>query len=191
MNHLSYQRSLLRLLISLVIVAALGPAQAGAARQRSISKPGSPSKPGSTAQKNSWRGITPLKSSWEDVEKLLGAGAGSSTGMVSGPFQVEGGEVTFSYLTESLAKIYRAPRSLVGKVFTIYFTPARPVPVADLKPAGFKRCSEDLDKGYYYLVSDAGLVYQVPRKSEAVETIIYQPTQAEVRRLAVSASCAF
>lgn len=184
MSHVSYQKRLLRLFTAFIILAALAPG-GSAARQRSISKPASP------APKNSWRGITPLKSSAEDVGRLLGFEAGSSAGMVSGPFQVEGGEVTFSYLTESLAKIYRAPRSLVGKVFTIYFTPTRPVPVADLKPAGFKRCSEDLDKGYYYLVSDAGLVYQLPRKGEAVETIIYQPTQAEVRRLAVSASCVF
>ncbi len=184
MIRVLYQKRLLRLFAAFIILAGLGSG-ASAGSQRSISKPVSP------APKNSWRGITPLKSSADDVGKLLGVEAASSTGMVSGPFQVEGGEVTFSYLTESLAKIYRAPRSLVGKVFTIYFTPTRPVPVADLKPAGFRRCSEDMDKGYYYLVSDAGLVYQLRRKSEEVETIIYQPTQAEVRRLAVSASCAF
>ncbi|HKY06324.1 MAG TPA: hypothetical protein VJQ56_15620 [Blastocatellia bacterium] len=184
MIHVSCKKSVLRLFTALAILAGLAQGS-GAAGQRSISKPVSP------ASKNSWRGITPLKSSAEDVGRVLGIEAGSAAGMVSGPFQVEGGEVTFSYLTESLAKIYRAPRSLVGKVFTIYFTPTRPVPVSDLKPAGFKRCSEEMDKGYYYLVSDAGLVYQLLRKSEEVETIIYQPTQAEVRRLAVGASCAF
>jgi len=71
--------------------------------------------------KNSWRGITPLHSSSEDVARTIGTEADSAEAMLSGPYKVEGGEVTFSYLTASLAKIYRAPRSMVGKVFTIYF----------------------------------------------------------------------
>jgi hypothetical protein len=112
--------------------------------------------------------------------------------MLDGPFQVEGGEVTFSYITPSLAKLYRAPKSMVGKVFTIYFKPSESIERAGLKLApGFKRCTEDLDRTYYYFVSDAGLAYQLRRAGDVLENVIYQPSRAEVRRLAVSTACVF
>src|SRR4030095_17160053 len=95
---------------------------------------------GSVAR-NSWRGITPLHSSAEDVAKTLGVGVETTEAMLSGPYKDDGGEVTFSYLTASLAKIYRAPRSMVGKVFTIYFKPSDPMLRGDLTlSTGFKRC---------------------------------------------------
>ena len=49
-----------------------------------------------TAGKNSWRGITPLHSSAQDVARLIGVEADSSEALLSGPFKVDGGEVTFS-----------------------------------------------------------------------------------------------
>jgi len=141
---------------------------------------------------NSWRGIRPLRSSSIDVARSLGLSEDSPDGLMSGPFKVEGGEVTFSYLTPSLAKIYRAPRSMVGKVFTIYFEPDEPMSRDDIKPArGFKRCVEQLSKGYYYFVSDAGLAYQFRRDDDQLETIIYQPTRSEIQRLAVNTECVF
>jgi hypothetical protein len=141
---------------------------------------------------NSWRGLTPLRSSAADVARMLGDDADSAESQVSGPFKVEGGEVTFSYLTESLAKIYRAPRSLVGKVFTIYFKPSETMTRDDLKLApGFKRCLEERNKGYYYLVNDAGVAYQFRSDGDSVETIIYQPSRVETRRLAVMSECVF
>jgi len=97
--------------------------------------------------KNSWRGITPLHSSAEDVARTIGTEADSAEAMLSGPHKVEGGEVTFSYLTASLAKIYRAPRSMVGKVFTIYFKPNESMLRGDLSLGpGFKRCVEERDR---------------------------------------------
>lgn len=112
--------------------------------------------------------------------------------MMSGPFKVEGGEVTFSYLTTSLAKIYRAPRSMVGKVFTIYFEPAFPMSRVDLTLApGFKRCVEERDRTFYYFVSDTGVAYRFSRDSDRLQTIIYQPSRAEVRSLAVNTECVF
>jgi hypothetical protein len=100
--------------------------------------------------------------------------------------------VTFSYLTPSLAKIYRAPASMVGKVFTIYFKPSQPMSRMDLNlGAGFKRCTEERDRSSYYFVSDAGMAYQFNRSNDALETIIYQPSRAEVRRLAVNTECVF
>jgi len=142
--------------------------------------------------KSSWRGITPLHSSSEDVARTIGTEADSAEVMLSGPYKVEGGEVTFSYLTASLAKIYRAPRSMVGKVFTIYFKPNAPMSRGDL-PLGpaFKRCVEERDRIFYYFVSDAGVAYRLLREGDRVETIIYQPSRVEVRSLAVNTECVF
>jgi hypothetical protein len=143
------------------------------------------------AVKNSWRGITPLRSGASEVAQAIGIEV-EAEDMPSGPFRTEGGEVSFSYITPSLAKIYRAPRSMVGKVFTVYFKPDAPVARAELKlPAGFRRCTEELGKSYYYFVSDAGVAYQLRRKDDQVEAVIYQPTRAETSRLAVNTECVF
>ena len=141
--------------------------------------------------KNSWRGITPLRSSVEDVARAIGAEL-EFDAMMTGPYKVEGGEVTFSYLTPSVAKIYRAPRSMVGKVFTIYFKPGEAMSRADLTlgPA-FKRCVEENDRTIYYFVSEAGVAYRLRRDSDRVETVIYQPSRVEVRSLAVVTECVF
>ena len=146
----------------------------------------------SAGVKNSWRGITPLRSSAQDVARLIGAEPDSADAMLSGPFTVEGGQVTFSYVTPSLAKIYRAPRSMVGKVFTIYFKPSEAMSRVDL-PLGpsFKRCVEERDKSGYYFVSDAGVAYRFLRDGDRVEAIIYQPSRAQVRALAVNTECVF
>jgi len=142
--------------------------------------------------KNSWHGITPLRSTAQDVARLVGAEPDSSEAMLSGPFKVEGGEVTFSYLTTSLARIYRAPRSMVGKVFTVYFKPSDPTTRADVSlGAGFKRCVEDRDPMYYYFVNEAGVAYRFLRRSDQLETVIYQPSREEVRSLAVNTQCVF
>jgi hypothetical protein len=147
--------------------------------------------PGAAA-KNSWRGITPLHSSAEDVARLIGAELDSTESVLSGPFKVEGGDVTFSYLTTSLAKIYHAPRSMVGKVFTVYFKPSYPVTRTDVTmAAGFKRCVEDRDRTFYYFVNEAGIAYRFLRDGDRLETIIYQPSRAEVRNLAVNTECVF
>ncbi|HWN98027.1 MAG TPA: hypothetical protein VNS63_02025, partial [Blastocatellia bacterium] len=127
---------------------------------------------------NSWRGITPLRSSAADVARVIGINEEPGSTLSSGPFKVEGGEVTFSYLTQSLAKIYRAPASMVGKVFTIYFKPSQPLSRSDLNlTAGFKRCTEERDRHFYYFVSDAGLAYQFNRSSDTLETKIFQPSR--------------
>jgi hypothetical protein len=145
-----------------------------------------------TSAKNSWRGITPLRSSAQDVARLIGAEPDSSEAMLSGPFKVDGGDVTFSYLTTSLAKIYRAPRSMVGKVFTVYFKPSYATTRGDVTiGAGFKRCVEGRDKIFYYFVSEAGVAYRFLRDGDRLETIIYQPSRAEVRSLAVNTECVF
>lgn len=145
-----------------------------------------------TAVKNSWRGITPLHSTSQDVARLIGADADSSEALLSGPFKVDGGEVTFSYLTTSLAKIYRAPRWMVGKVFTVYFSPSDQSMRTDARlSAGFKRCVEDRDRTYYYFVNEAGVAYRFLRNGDQLETIIYQPSRAEVRNLAVNTQCVF
>ncbi len=142
--------------------------------------------------KNSWRGITPLRSSAADVARLIGGEPDSSEAALSGPFKVEGGEVTFSYLTTSLAKIYRAPRSMIGKVFTIYFKPSDPLSRAELAlTPNFKRCVEERDRTFYYFVSDTGVAYRFSRDSDRMETIIYQPSRGEVRSLAVNTECVF
>jgi len=144
------------------------------------------------AVKNSWRGITPLRSSASDVARLIGNEPDSAEMAFSGPFKVEGGEVTFSFLTSSLAKIYRAPRSMIGKVFTIYFKPGDSMSRAELSlTPSFKRCVEERDRTFYYFVSDTGVAYRFSRDSDRVETIIYQPSRGEVRALAVNTECVF
>ncbi len=151
-----------------------------------------PARPKAAASRNSWRGITPLRSTAADVAQALGIELGYEEETPVGPFKVEDGEVTFSYLTPSLAKIYRAPRSMVGKVFTIYFKPDAVMSRADLKlAADFKRCTEEMSRSYYYFVSSAGVAYQLRRSDDGLETIIYQPTRAEVQRLAVNTECVF
>ena len=147
---------------------------------------------GAADTKNSWRGITPLQSSAADVSRLLDVEHDRADGSLIGPIKVDGGEVTFTYLTASLAKIYRAPKSMVGKVFTIYFKPSQPVPRSEIKLSrSFKQCNEEYQKSHYYFVSDAGVAYQLRRASDSVETIIYQPSRAEISRLAVNTECVF
>jgi len=149
-------------------------------------------RPRAAAVKNSWRGITPLQSSAADVARVIGLNTDLTEAAVSGPFKVEGGEVTFSFLTPGVAKAYRAPRSMFGKVFTIYFKPDDSMTRADLKlAASFKQCVEQLIRTYYYLVNEAGVAYRLRREDDAVETIIYQPSRDEVRRLAVNTECVF
>ena len=149
-------------------------------------------KTGAADTKNSWRGITPLRSSATDVPRLLGVEHDPADGLLLGPVKVDGGEVTFTYLTDSLAKIYRAPKSMVGKVFTIYFKPSQPVPRSEIKLSrSFKQCNEEYQRFYYYFVSDAGVAYQLRRASDSVETIIYQPSRAQISRLAVNTECVF
>src|SRR5687767_9395819 len=124
--------------------------------------------------RNSWQGITPLRSSTTDVARMMGLENDSPEGTLVGPFKVEDGEVTFSYLTPSLAKIYRAPAALTNKVFTIYLKPAAPLYRADLKlDRSFKPCVEEGIKGVYYLVTEAGVAYQIKRSTDMVETIIF------------------
>jgi hypothetical protein len=145
-----------------------------------------------TVVKNTWRGLTPLQSSAAAAATLVGTDADLSEVSVGGPYKVEGGEVTFSFLTPSLAKMYHAPRAMFGKVFTIYFTPQERIARADLKlGASFKVCKEQMSNHYYYLVNDAGLAYRLRRNDDTVETIIYQPSRAEIRRLAVNTECVF
>jgi len=139
---------------------------------------------------NSWNTITPLHSSFADVARMFGTDPGADPD-TSGPFRVDGGEVTFSFLTQSLAKIYHAPQVMVGKVFTVYFKPAAPMAQSEVRLAGFKRCVDQLDRRYYYFVSEAGLAYQISRKSEQIETVIYQPSAAQIKRLRVSTACVF
>jgi hypothetical protein len=148
--------------------------------------------PRSVEPKNSWRGIVPLQSSTADIERVLGVEPDSADAHSSGPHRVDGGEVTFYYLTPSLAKIYRAPRNLSGKVFTIYFKPSEPASKESLRiPSGFRRCVEQMSTAHYYLISDAGVAYQFWRQSDQLETIIYQPSRAQVRGLAVNTECVF
>jgi hypothetical protein len=145
-----------------------------------------------TSVKNSWQGLTPLRSSTTDVARMMGLQADSPEGTLVGPFKVEDGEVTFTYLTPSLAKIYRAPAAMTNKVFTIYLKPAVTMYRADLKlDRNFKTCVEEGIKGVYYLVNDAGIAYQIKRSTDTVETIIYQPSRIEVRRFAVNTECVF
>jgi hypothetical protein len=123
---------------------------------------------------------------------VLGVDPDSPDATSSGPHIVDGGEVIFYFLTPSLAKIYRAPRSLSGKVFTIYFKPSEPASKESLRlSSGFRRCVEQMSTTHYYLVSDAGIAYQFGRNSNQLETIIYQPSRAQVRGLAVNTECVF
>jgi hypothetical protein len=164
------------------------------AQSSRLKTPGHSARPSgaATVVNNTWRGITPLQSSAAAAAQVVGTDADLSQALVGGPYKVDGGEVTFSFLTPSLAKMYRAPRALFGKVFTIYFTPQERIERAELKlGAGFKTCKEQQTTSYYYLVNDAGVAYRLRRSDDVVETIIYQPSRAEVRRLAVNTECVF
>lgn len=181
-----------RLLSGIIIVGWL--ALSIGAQSARLKSPASGARPNSTTTvvKNTWRGITPLLSPAAVAAQLVGTDADLSGVPVGGPYKVEGGEVTFSFLTPSLAKIYRAPRTMIGKVFTIYFTPSERMQRADLKiGAGFKLCKEQQTTTYYYLVNDTGVAYRLRRSDDVVETIIYQPSRAEIRRLAVNTECVF
>jgi len=172
------------MLVGLILSAPAG-AQLGRASSNSSAGVGA-------VAKNSWRGITPLRSSAAEVAQAVGTDDRQTDAAVAGPFKVEGGEVTFSFLTPKLAEIYRAPRSMVGKVFAVYFQPGERMVRGDLRLApGFKQCAEEANKSSYYLVSDAGLAYQIQRGTDLVERIIYQPSRAEIRRLAVNTECVF
>ena len=166
----------------------------GAAQSARLKSPARSGKPSGAAVvvKNTWRGLTPLQSSAAEVAQLVGTDADLSQAPVGGPYKVDGGEVTFSFLTPSLAKMYRAPRHLAGKLFTIYFTPLGRIERADLKlGASFKVCKEQQTPGYYYLLNDAGVAYRMRRSDDTVEVVIYQPSRAEIQRLAVNTECVF
>src|SRR5215470_19241025 len=134
MNHKTSNRGKLRVVALLILVLLV------------IVSPLLAARPLPAATRNTWRGITPLRSSSADVARVLGDDADQPGAQTSGPFKVDEGEVTFSYITPSLAKIYRAPASMIGKVFTIYFKPARRMGREDVSlTREFKRCTEDRD----------------------------------------------
>lgn len=144
------------------------------------------------AAKNSWRGLVPLHSSVEEVAQVLGVDAGEFNLDSGNTFKVNGGDVTVSFISPRQAKLYSAPRSFVGRVFTIYFKPDSPVFLSELNlPRGFRKCSDDLSKAFYYFVSEEGLAYQFRAGSERVESVIYQPMKIEIRRLSVATDCVF
>jgi len=186
--HLRNRFMLASLMAISGLLFTITPAQSGRTQALTRNMPAR----GSMIVKNSWHGITPLQSSTQDVERVIGVDVDLNDATVGGPFKVEDGEVTFSFLTPSLAKIYRAPRTLIGKVFTIYVKPNDPMTRAELKLGpGFRQCKEQQVKGYYYLVNDAGVAYRIRHDDDSVEAIIYQPSRAEVRRLAVNTECVF
>jgi hypothetical protein len=180
------------LLTAIILISLLAlTASAQSARLKSSVHSAKPTA-SPTVVKNTWRGLTPLQSSAAAAAQAVGTDADLSQVPVGGPYKVEGGEVTFSFLTPAFAKMYRAPRAMVGKVFTIYFTPQERIPRADLKVgASFKVCKEQMSTQYYYLVNDSGVAYRLRRSDDTVETIIYQPSRAEIRRLAVNTECVF
>jgi hypothetical protein len=143
--------------------------------------------------KNSWRGIVPLQSTSADVARLLSIAPDSSVPESAGPFRVDGGEVTFYYLTADQARLYHAPSAMIGKVFSIYFKRNPPLERAGSLPVrAFKRCLDDMDKRYYYEVSlDGGLAYQVRRGTDEIEYEIYQPVRADIQKLRLNAACVF
>ena len=143
--------------------------------------------------KNSWRGIVPLQSTSADVARVLSIASDARVAESDGPFKVDGGEVTFYYLTADQARLYHAPPAMVGKVFSIYFKASPPLDrVGSLPARGFKRCLDDMDKRYYYQVSlDGGLAYQVKRSTDEIEYVIYQPVRAEIQKLRLNAACVF
>ncbi|MFL6213279.1 MAG: hypothetical protein ACJ74J_05220 [Blastocatellia bacterium] len=181
-----------KLLSAIVVTSLLAPiASAQSARLKSSAHSARPVA-SATVVKNTWRGLTPLQSSATAAAQVIGTDTDLADASVGGPYKVEGGEVTFSFLTPSLAKMYHAPRAMFGKIFTIYFTPQERIARADLKlGASFKMCKEQMSTHYYYLVNDAGVAYRLRRSDDTVETIIYQPSRAEVRRLAVNTECVF
>jgi hypothetical protein len=146
-----------------------------------------------TSGRNSWRGIVPLQSTAADVAKVLAFAPGAQVAESDGPFKVDGGEVTFYYMTADHAKLYHAPPAMVGRVFSIYFKRNPPLERVETLPAkGFKRCLDDMDKRYYYQVSlDGGLAYQVRRNTDEIEYEIYQPLHAEIQKLRLNAACVF
>jgi hypothetical protein len=145
------------------------------------------------AGRNAWRGITPLQSTSADVARALSITADSNVAESDGPFKVDGGEVTFYYLTADQAKLYHASPSMVGRVFSIYFKRNPPLErIASQSIKGFKRCIDDMDKRYYYLVSmDGGLAYQVRRGGDEIEYEIYQPVRADIQKLKLNTACVF
>lgn len=183
-----------RTLAAFVLLTLLATVQIAQSRYAKTN-PSPNTAPGSevtTGSKNSWRGITPLQSTAADVARELGLDEDAAEGLVDGPFKVDDGEVSFSYLTPSLIKLYRAPASMTGKVFTIYFKPSEASLLEDLSLSReYKKCAEPMDKYTYYFVSDAGIAYQIQQGSNRVEMIVYQPSRAQVRRLAVNTGCIF
>src|SRR2546423_13409747 len=165
----------------LIVMMVIGwLALTGSAQSARLKTPAHNARPSgaATVVKNTWRGITPLQSSAAEVAQVVGTDADLSQAPVGGPYKVDGGEVTFSFLTPSLAKLYRAPRHLAGKLFTIYFTPLGRIERADLKlGASFKVCKEQQTPGYYYLLNDAGVAYRMRRSDDTVEAAIYPPSR--------------
>lgn len=66
------------------------------------------------SQAASWNGITPLKTSREEVEKILGAPVESQEDILK--FKVMGGIVTVAFVDEKFVTINKLPKETLGKV---------------------------------------------------------------------------
>jgi hypothetical protein len=119
-----------------------------------------------------WRGITPLRSTRADVERLLGPPE-SESGSV---YVTEGERVSVTYSRRPCDYGWRVPPDTVVSFFV---HPKRPPKLSDLKLDEKKyerRRSYHVETIHYYIDLEAGINYTVESPGELVTGVEYYPS---------------
>ena len=118
-----------------------------------------------------WRGITPLRSTRADVERLLGppeSGSGSA-------YATEGERVSITYSSRPCDYGWRVPPDTVISFF-VY--PKKPPKLSDLNLDEKKyerRRSYHVETTHYYIDLEAGINYTVESPGDRVTGVEYYP----------------
>ena len=125
----------------------------------------------------SWRGITPLRSTRADVERLLGAPEPGSQGVFKTPNEVV--RVTYANIECDFGWKVK-PNTVVS----LLVQPLTPTKLTELKLETTKyekRRDLNLTNVYYYISAKDGINYTVDEGPEVVTAVEYYPTTSDKR----------
>lgn len=123
----------------------------------------------STTPAKEWRGITPLRSTRADVERLLGPpepGSGSV-------YVTEGERVSVTYARRACDYGWRVP---LDTVISFFVHPMKPLKLSDLKLDAKRyerRRDSHVETIHYYIDLEAGINYTVESPGELVTGVEY------------------
>ncbi|HKP46322.1 MAG TPA: hypothetical protein VJT50_06960 [Pyrinomonadaceae bacterium] len=129
------------------------------------------------ASAKSWRGLTPLRSTRADVEKLLGKPQPGSRNF----YKTTTETVSVAYAETPCAYGWRVP---LDTVISLMVTPKEPLKLADLKlnEANYdKRKDLNLENIYYYVDVRNGLNWTVDTSNGTATAVEYYPAAKDAR----------